>query len=250
MQTVADPMLLTQLKSDSLPDTSTTAAPSVLDKLPPYQPAVPLRRKPTGTSQTRTIFPVTPAKSRPAECSGDPKNCSACANDAFGKAFCEAISHSSSFSGPCEDCPGDCDRMKNHAVLQSFQPPTSYFVANDGEMMSTEKAWQQLKSHPNVSFADLTLLADVVARRSKCTGPRVVISPAPGSCTPERSTTPMDDEGMSSPPPPPVKEEIREPPLQLVPEEILLRCGQQQRLREVQASGVRDALRLLDAKFS
>ena len=40
------------------------------------------------------------------------------------------------------------------------------------------------------------------------------------------------------------------PSLQLVPQEVLVQCGRQQRVREVHADAVRDALRLLDAKFS
>ena len=37
-------------------------------------------------------------------------------------------------------------------------------------------AWQKLKAHPNVDFADLSLLAEVVASRTKCAGPQLVVS--------------------------------------------------------------------------
>ena len=100
-------------------------------------------------------------------------------------------------------------------------------------MIPTNDAWQQLKAHPNVSFADLALLADVVAGRSKCTGPRVTLSPVP-----EGSGCPESDSVLLADPPERPK---------LIPQEILVKCGQE-RVRQVQAAGVRDALRLLDAR--
>lgn len=126
-----------------------------------------------------------------------------------------------------------------------------------------------------------------MSRRVKCTGPRVEIYPAPGSITPERGISPltlptgfsqeqqhlnvnvgprpgssgsqmmtnphhhlnMQNNSMSF-----VVERERagapSPSLQLVPQEVLVQCGRQQRVREVHADAVRDALRLLDAKFS
>ncbi|KAG6337327.1 hypothetical protein ID866_1752 [Astraeus odoratus] len=133
----------------------------------------------------------------------------ACADDNFGRAFCQAINHS------------------------------------------------MLKTHPNVAFADLTLLAEVVARRSKCTGSRVVISPAPGSITPERSTTTQHDpnnKGLSVLPTDPHERLHRQQlernsPPRLVPQDVLIECGRR-RVREVNADGVREALRLLDSKFA
>ncbi|KAG8681381.1 hypothetical protein FRC08_015672, partial [Ceratobasidium sp. 394] len=51
--------------------------------------------------------------------------------------------------------------------------------------------WARLKAHPNVAFADLALLADVVARRTKCTGPRVSLSPTPE----DREREPQGEKG-------------------------------------------------------
>lgn len=130
------------------------------------------------------------------------------------------------------------------------------------ETISCDTAWRQLKSHPNVAFTDLSLLADVVARRSKCAGPRVEIYPAPGSVTPERGLSPSvgarsqhydrDDQSILLADPRRdgrhAGEHAPSPPPQLVPQEVLISCGRQ-RVREVMADGVRDALRLLDAKF-
>ncbi|KAG6842571.1 hypothetical protein C0991_000097 [Blastosporella zonata] len=128
--------------------------------------------------------------------------------------------------------------------------------------MPTNDAWRQLKSHPNVSFADLALLAEVVSRRSKCTGPRVVISPALGSITPERTTSPPVSNLPAGQEPILLtdphahyreKELVRSnglpPSPRLVPQEVLISCGRQ-RVREVQTDAVRAALRLLDAKFT
>ncbi|KAL1749088.1 hypothetical protein HDZ31DRAFT_28153 [Schizophyllum fasciatum] len=227
---------------------------SILDNLPTYQPAVPLRRR-TTAAPVNSIFAVKPAE---PTCSGDPSNCAACASDTFGKAFCEALVESTepelSPSGRCADCPGDCDRMRGGsssapapagpaAELAAPQPGTS--------TIPTHEAWMQLKSHPNVAFEDLAMLADVVSRRAKCTGPRVVISPAPGSITPERATTPVE---------PPFKQEedaaaasVWRPPRSpdrptLVPQHVLKTCGRRG-MREVEVTAVQDALRLLDAKF-
>jgi hypothetical protein len=106
-------------------------------------------------------------------------------------------------------------------------------------------------------------LAEVVARRSKCTGSRVVISPAPGSITPERSApmTGLSRQGESTVPDHQSvllidpheryhqKRRERSPPPRLVPQEVLIECGRR-RIREVNADGVREALRLLDSKFA
>ena len=133
------------------------------------------------------------------------------------------------------------------------------------ETIPCDAAWRQIKSHPNAAFTDLSLLAEVVARRSKCTGPRVEITPAPGAITPERGLSP----GLSLPPfaqpfdsqsiiltDPHAQYHERQrsrgngtaSPPQLVPQDVLVKCGRQ-RVREVMADGVRDALRLLDASF-
>lgn len=47
------------------------------------------------------------------------------------------------------------------------------------ETIRPDQAWKQLKAHPNAQFTPLAVLADVVARRTKCDGPRVELSPPP-----------------------------------------------------------------------
>ena len=167
------------------------AQSSILDHLPAYQPAVPLRRKALNkqTAKRNSIFPVVQPPSEPATCSGDPSNCRACASDDFGKAFCDAVNNSMATSEAVDTTDTSEDSATNPST--NVQPVSQAMVpCND--------AWRQLKSHPNVEFSDLKLLADVVARRSKCTGPRVVISPALGSVTPERVATPTITQSGSS----------------------------------------------------
>jgi hypothetical protein len=103
------------------------------------------------------------------------------------------------------------------------------------------------------------LLADVVARRSKCTGPRVVISPALGAATPERVDSPPAKDPQGAPDDQAIlltdphahyhENQMNSSPPKLVPQEVLIECGRQ-RVCEVRAGAVREALHLLDAKFS
>jgi AP-1-like transcription factor len=247
---------------------------SILDNLPAYQPPVPIRRR-SGTSAT-SVFHVEPLRTielQPApSCSGDPENCLACADDSFGKAFCAAINRSVGSMPPCPGCPcGDADSnrtvVRDHGrhisksevgIMADHNDRTSKQTASCTTTIPTNDAWQQLKSHPNVSFGDLALLADVVARRAKCTGPRVTLSPAPDDLD-DAKGQPSILNSKSEPRPVMLgesqgqckeREHRNVSPPKLVPQEVLIECGQRQRLRQVPAAGVREALRLLDSKFS
>ena len=255
-----------------LPPASQLEAHSILDNLPPYQPPVPLRQRPE-VRPLRSLFPVVPPSGSPSQvtqsgpvgCSGDPSNCLACADDVFGQAFCAAVGESLACSGPCADCPratraasGTRYRDSTHTSIPSQEG------GNSAETIPTSDAWRQLKSHPNVSFADLTLLAEVVARRSKCAGPTVVISPPPGSITPERTSSPVrpmnddlsaggdSDVILLSDPHANYRMKERErsgcSSPNLVQEE-LVRCSRTRSVREVHTAGVREALALLDSRF-
>lgn len=258
-------------------DTPPIASGSILDNLPAFQASVPIRRR-TGTSRANPVFPVTPLATRSSssapKCSGDPDNCIACADDNFGKAFCQAIGHTLNSTLPCVDCPkrtnqtdeilvggccGDISKCGSCGIAPLISSATP---SRGSETIPTDDAWRQLKSHPNVAFADLTLLAEVVARRSKCTGSRVVISPALGSATPDLSNNKLlcyhepipakEDQSVLLTDPHEhfrQKQRQRESPPQLVPQNILIECGRR-RMREVNADGVREALRLLDQKFA
>ena len=250
-----------------LPPAPPIGAQSILDNLPPYQPPVPLRRRP-GVRPLRSLFPVVPLSNSlsqvtptsSAECSGDPSNCLACADDVFGQAFCAAVGESLAAGGPCADCP----RGTKHT--DGLDSNLAREGGNPAETIPTSDAWRQLKSHPNVSFADLTLLAEVVARRSKCTGPTVVISPPPGSITPERTSSPVssqerpaagvdDDVILLSDPHSHYHMKERERSAcsspHIASDEELVRCSRSRTrsVREVHAVGVREALALLDSRF-
>lgn len=175
---------------------------SLLENLPPYQPPVPLRRRPAGTG--RRVFTYT-TPGQPAMCTGDPSSCPACANDPFGKAFCEALGGVPCGKSGCTKCPSkapppppsppitlppilnrrcahgfNCDCGSAGCALTALipgHPPVDTPQAS--KTVPTNCAWSQLKSHPNVGFTDLRLLAEVVAGKPKVTGPRVLLSPPP-----------------------------------------------------------------------
>lgn len=255
-----------QLESTSQPPQS-----SILDNLPAYKPSVPLRRRATPSS-VNSIFPVQilaetrlpDSSSRPI-CSGDPSNCLACADDAFGKAFCSAIEKTVATRPPCVDLTGgnssgSCICPSGQGGCEQYSPMpsiSSYSSSEISDTMPTNDAWRRIKEHPNASFSDLSLLANVVASRAKCTGPRVVLSPHP-ECIPTPSPVPpappIDNETIILTDPhaqyrEKEKAQLQETiPPQLVHQDVLVRCAQH-RIREVPTSAVRDALRILDVRF-
>lgn len=97
----------------------------------------------------------------------------------------------------------------------------------EGDLVPCNAAWAELRRHPNIGFADLSLLADVVARRDHIK--------VPTSTNSEQRTERYDGEKGGD-------------DRRLVPHEHLVRngFGQRRRVVQVQAQGVRDALALLD----
>lgn len=237
---------------------------SILDNLPGYQPAVPLRRK-RGIPDAllNSIFPVMPPPQSPstARCTGDPSNCLACKDDAFGKAFCTAVRQSVAARSPCIDCP--CNQRRSNVANPEDRCGTSTSLGHNAssrissETMPTNEAWKRIKDHPNASFADLSLLAEVVVQRSKCTEPTVLISPVPDQVTPERTASPdvapqpySIQELLLSPDTKSASTEKRITSVSLMsPQQtMIIRCGRKG-LCEVHTGGVQDALRLLDKKY-
>ncbi|KAJ6503424.1 hypothetical protein C8R47DRAFT_1007604 [Mycena vitilis] len=235
---------------------------SILDNLPPYQPPVPLRLRPR-TTPINTIFQVSPASqpsTTPANCSGDPSNCPACADDSFGKAFCEKISALS----PCDNCPCASDGIPTAgpssqtislqhphsplAVSASSHTSPSFIRQPDSETIPTNDAWQRLKSHPNVAFTDLDMLADVVARRSKCVGPRIIFTPPPVPSEFDVAAGSNSEQPVLLTDPHAHFREKERARTSASPPRMEEQCGQR-RVREVPADAVREALRLLDGKF-
>lgn len=80
---------------DVKPVVRPVGATSGIDRPPPAEVAAPmetvalLRRRSKKTA-SQSIWAVVPAPALP-ECTGDPANCPACADDPFGKAFCEEL---------------------------------------------------------------------------------------------------------------------------------------------------------------
>jgi hypothetical protein len=108
-------------------------------------------------------------------------------------------------------------------------------ASSSSKFIPTNDAWQKLKAHPNVDFADLSLLAAVVTSRTECAGPQLVISSTPSTQMRGERTSGADRHRGDS-------------PIRLVDEKVLLECGRR-RIRHVHMDGVQEALRILDAKF-
>lgn len=114
--------------SDSIPhNASAVAEPlptvSVLDNLPPYQPAVPLPRRVT-TAPANRVFSFTAVQA--PLCTGDPSSCPACADDPFGKAFCTALGDAVCSNPDCQTCPGQ--RSTNRGA----SPPPPSVTSSSG----------------------------------------------------------------------------------------------------------------------
>ncbi|KAF8516203.1 hypothetical protein BU17DRAFT_51065 [Hysterangium stoloniferum] len=274
------------VKMESRGSTSINNDSSVLDNLPAYAPPVPLpRRRSADQAPPPSIFPVFPTQSlapqplhttRPSSptCTGDPSNCSACADDPFGKAFCAALGGSMKECGGCSNsgatrhqfgCAGyvnsgiggaDSQSNTDHGTSSAGVDSRSLasspaHLSPPRETVPCNTAWAQLKSHPNIAFADLSLLADVVARRSKYMGPRGIVSPGSEieALTRRQSGGQAVDRGSDDMP-----VLLTDPHAQYNERSssnssaMVVPCGQQ-RVVEVEAEGVRDALAFLDGQF-
>ena len=125
IQLTAKAALLDAAANASAHSVSFTSASSMIDNPSPIAPAVPLPKRPQ-KSRTHNAFLAAFAKSSIATspststmnvamtaeeaapkrvgCSGDPANCTACADSAFGKAFCNALRNSVCTLNPCPSC--------------------------------------------------------------------------------------------------------------------------------------------------
>lgn len=100
---------------------------SILNNLPPYQPAVPLPRhaKPS-LPGLDTVMSTTATKQeggKPDGCSGDPRNCSACRDSAFGRAFCSALGNSVCMLNPCPTCQSKSTEKSNEMEVDDVPQP-------------------------------------------------------------------------------------------------------------------------------
>ncbi|KAG8873153.1 hypothetical protein FRC20_008552 [Serendipita sp. 405] len=116
---------------------------SLLDNLPPYQPPVPLRHRRKSDPISSRPLPTNTRSSSQATslgCSGDPSNCSACAGNAFGRAFCSALGNSVCTGTSCSKChskssspPPEQDRSSVVPLPRSINPSLTQCCGNPGQ---------------------------------------------------------------------------------------------------------------------
>ena len=163
-------MKIDHIETPGITSSSTSQAQtSILDHLPAFQPAVPLRRRALNkqTIGRNSIFPIVLPSSLPPTCSGDPSNCRACASDDYGKTFCGALNDSMAASESAD------------ATITSGTTPD--LSAEAQAMIPCDDAWRQLKSHPNAEPSDSKLLGEVVAMSSKRLAPAPIFGPSGSS---------------------------------------------------------------------
>ncbi|GAA5925472.1 hypothetical protein JCM1841_004868 [Sporobolomyces salmonicolor] len=104
-------------------------------------------------------------------------------------------------------------------------------VRTGDDTVPCNQAWLELKQHPNIAFADLQMLADVVAKRTHCGGP---VLPPSLSVPDASASAPGVDDSLAK--------------RQLVPQSALqcsIDAGTRRRLT-VERGAVNEALELLD----
>jgi hypothetical protein len=108
---------------------------------------------------------------------------------------------------------------------------------HDHDTMRPEQAWRALKAHPNSKFASLALLADVVARRTKCAG----------ADDPDIPTLNGPATGSSGGHGPAGPERPASPATVAIHAALSEGSARGKRKVEVDSSAVREALRMLDS---
>ncbi|KAG9005280.1 hypothetical protein FRB93_009834 [Tulasnella sp. JGI-2019a] len=245
---------------------TTTLPTTILDRLPPYQPPVPLRLKRLSSRpkepifvvydprQTITTLPPISSLAAGPTCSGDPSNCDACSGDSFGQAFCAALSVACA-EGRCANCSSTqlarakktADTTSTNAACHAFgarplstmQPVFGSAPSGPPTTMPTSRAWATLKAHPAIqkgSFNDLHLLADVVARSTPYASPRVVAEQLPKVSDARNNQVIFSQQ--------PIGKGKKGMAIEMEVEPSYCRRGE--RMVEVGAEGVQQALALLD----
>ncbi|CDZ96351.1 Hap4 transcription factor, heteromerisation domain [Phaffia rhodozyma] len=214
-------------------------------------------------------------------CTGDPSNCAACADDPFGKAFCETLDEDEEIEeadradgaiqvkeekksemievsccgvpGACGSHQGECgtSEKSDKDVLMLGGPEIRVPhgpIEQEKQGVPTADVWRQLKSHPNATFADLSLLAAVCSRRlqtftspspapsTSSLPPLDSVSPNPHTSSPYlngRSTSLTPSAGSTS---------------NSISAAVAQAQAHKRRRLEIDAEGVKEALRILDAR--
>ncbi|TNY17320.1 hypothetical protein DMC30DRAFT_431395, partial [Rhodotorula diobovata] len=142
---------------------------------------------------------------------------------------------------PCCGDPRICGSLtcrpsgEGEVVAASSSRVGSASVAPEVETVPCNEAWTALKQHPNIAFADLQMLADVVAKRTFCGGPVCSTPPPPAGLTSETFPAARADSQSQHRP-------------ELVPQATLqcsVDAGARKRLT-VERGAVNEALDLLD----
>ena len=289
----------------------------------PRPPASIWSLTPAVSTQAASVSPPVPASSSGfdtgagvaasnslPECTGDPSACPACADDPFGKAFCETLeaedeeaatddaaagrvggcggeggskctncqeNESTKASGgsvelSCCGAPESCgagstssscvdvagsDHGAKRLVLGGGESvrgtSTSSFAGSEEPeghhhpgMVPASTAWRQFKSHPNTTFADLSLLAEVVSRRvpasGHASGSLPPVSPYPDGSSPGPSTYAHSPALSHS------SVKLEEEDHHSIHSGSMPPSSRKRRRNEVEVEGVREALRILDAR--
>ncbi len=107
-------------------------------------------------------------------------------------------------------------------------------AARNPELVPRADAWRRLKSHPNAAFADLRLLAEVVARKTACSGPTIDLELADSDKSLDQgnqdSNHALSESNDVSPYHPNAEHPYSDAPC-LVPQEVLIRCGRDRCVR-------------------
>ena len=117
---------------------------------------------------------------------------------------------------------------------------------DEHETMTCDQAWKALKAHPNSRFASLALLADVVAGRTVCTGPKADGPASPLLGSPVQQAL-AQEIGVGAPKArtKPLSTGSRASPSSPGPGSLAAPIARKRNMA-VETSAVRDALRLLD----
>ncbi|GAA6005035.1 hypothetical protein JCM10207_008485 [Rhodosporidiobolus poonsookiae] len=131
--------------------------------------------------------------------------------------------------------PGGGDKVKDEPKDVAMLPLSVDPGLRTVESVPCNEAWTALKAHPNIAFADLQMLADVVAKRTHCGGP-VCSTPPPGAAALAPAPTASSEQPFDPSRP------------ELVPQSMLqcsIDAGARKRLT-VERGAVNEALEMLD----
>ncbi|GAA6063508.1 hypothetical protein JCM10212_004770 [Sporobolomyces blumeae] len=226
----------------------TSSSKSRSDRIPTPPPdlyARPVPSLPTVASTSSSVIDAEEAalfeSLTDLPCCGNPSLC--------GSLTCQPASSSGQESAPVYDSSGPAN-AETILLPRSVEPGVRTV-----ETVPCNEAWSVLKAHPNIAFADLQMLAEVVSKRTHCAGP--VLSPVQPSSSSarfyQRSTSPnrpFDGPPSSAGPLPfsgPEPSASSKP--QLVPHATLLQCSVDAGVRKrltVERGAVNEALELLD----